>query len=141
MTLEELIDKHPGLYSEIYNKGWNNCLKNINNNSTIKYESIFHVVPADNSKRYNVKFTNGTDAIKFANTLYTLHNYACIISFTSLSEMYDSFVYSDYDVYVIFNIEHKLFTVDTSLDQVNSYEPDLCNSKSITYADTILLTK
>jgi hypothetical protein len=132
MTLEELIDKHPDLYSEIYNKGWNNCLDSINTKLHLN---------TDESKRYNVRFTNGTDAIKFANTLYTLHNYACTSSFTFLSEMYDSFVYSDYDVYVVFNIEHKLFTVDTTLVLVNTSEPHLCNSESISYPDTILLTK
>ena len=136
MTLEELIDKYPELYSEIYNKGWNNCLDSINN----KQDSKLHLA-TDESKRYNVRFTNGTDAIKFANTLYTLHNYACTSSFIFLSEMYDSFVYSDYDVYVIFNIEHKLFTVDTTLVLVNTNEPHLCDSESITYADTILLIK
>jgi hypothetical protein len=157
MTLEELIEKHPDLYQEIYSKGynngydqrsseeydnssedenWSNYLRSLVDEDDYDYNYDHNVydeetiTPLDDSNRYHVYFNNTHDSYNFIMTLIDFHNYEA--TNRDIQSFYSLYSTWNYGMHVTFNPTHKLCMLDSMIDTTSMF-PHLCDYEDISH--------
>jgi len=135
--LEQFEEQHPELYKEIYNLGYEKGRKD-------EFDSIYHydidydhidqdtpitqddIKPNDDTDRYYI-LVNKQQAFIFINKLISL-GYNTTMNYQRFMDGYNA---EWYKFFVVFNPMHREFAVETDINVINEYYPNLTNAKEV----------
>ena len=141
--LEQFEEQHPELYKEIYNIGYEqgkkdkfNSIYNYDVDDNYHFDDNVELTqyedryvdsqPNDDTDRYYI-LVNKQQAFIFINKIISL-GYNTTMNYQRFMDGYNA---EWYKFFVVFNPMHREFAVETDINVINEYYPNLTNAKEV----------